>query len=204
MDRTHPTHARCFTGRKPHRINISAVTQTESMFCRSHARQNRIFSHNPNLGCILSSTPMQSVSCPALASQSHDSKPLTPKLFSIYILPVTATGQSTYGPISPRGGWQGEGANERRNKCEVTRSLHQPGRLPNVRPCGMMDAVKNQSFSLRSDDNPVQQAPYSVRYARLDRRRSWRRKLPRLPAALEGRPPVNPGRPSHPQQSARD
>ena len=138
MDRVHPNRARCFTGRKPHRINSYAATQTESMFCRSHARQNHIFTHNPNPVSSLSSSPMQSTSCPAFSQQSHDSKPLTTKLFIMYVLPVTATGQSTYTPIPAKGGWQGEGANTRRTKCEKTRSLSRPRAGALLARCGLL------------------------------------------------------------------
>jgi hypothetical protein len=115
MDRIHPTRARCFTGSKPHRINILAATQTKSIFCRSHARQNRIFSHNQNLFSVLSSGSIQSIYCPALSSQLYDSKPLTHKLFIIYILPVTATGQTTYAPLHRQGGMAGGGGERKTN-----------------------------------------------------------------------------------------
>jgi hypothetical protein len=49
------------------------------------------FTHNPNPVSILSSSSMQSISFPALASQSHDSKPLAPKLSIMCVLPVIAT-----------------------------------------------------------------------------------------------------------------
>jgi hypothetical protein len=79
------------------------------MFCRRHARQNHIFTHNPNDVNALAVISLSSMFCPVHAAQSIDSKSLAPKLSIMCILPVAEAKELTYEPACRQGGMAGGG-----------------------------------------------------------------------------------------------